>query len=117
MNRVVKIGIMSEQDYRRRTLAIARGTYKPVAGEPKIWFTSLKSAAEVLNDRNIALLRLIAEQKPQSVSELAMVSGRAVSNLSRTLKTLAQYGIVELQRTGTNRIRPVAKYTRFLIAA
>jgi predicted transcriptional regulator len=113
----MKIGIMSEADYRKRTLAIAKGTYRPTPGEPKIWFTSLKSVAEVLNERNIELLRIIAREKPESVSELAVASGRAVSNLSRTLKTLARYGIVELEPKEKNRIKPIARYTRFLIAA
>ena len=35
------------------------GEYKPKPGEPKIWFTSMKSVAEVLSDQNRALLKVI----------------------------------------------------------
>ena len=117
MEKQVLIGVASEAAIRERTLAIASGKHKPSKKEPKIWFTSMKSVAEVLNDKNLALLRMIATQHPASVTELAEASGRAVSNLSRTLKTLSQYGIVELQKIDKKRIRPVARYTRFLIAA
>ena len=117
MERVVKIGIMSEAAIRTRMLDIARGKYKPSKDDPKIWFTSMKSVAEILSDKNIELLRMIAEKQPHSVSELAEESGRAVSNLSRTLKTLCLYGIVELKKIDSKRVQPIAKYTKFLIAA
>ncbi|MEO6824295.1 MAG: hypothetical protein ABI167_06130 [Nitrosospira sp.] len=60
MKRIV-IGIMPQEKIRERMLAIARGTYKPKPGEPKIWFTSMKSLAEVLSDDNRALLATIHE--------------------------------------------------------
>jgi len=42
---------------------------------------------------------VIAEQQPQSVTELAALTGRAVSNVSRTLKTLGKYNLVEMQKS------------------
>ncbi|WP_245834691.1 MarR family transcriptional regulator [Vibrio salilacus] len=42
---------------------------------------------------------MIAEQQPKSVTELAMLTGRAVSNVSRTLKTLGKYNLVEMQKS------------------
>jgi len=50
-------------------IAIARGQYKPKAGEPTIWFPSMKSVAETLSDRNMELIRIIAEQRPNSIAE------------------------------------------------
>jgi len=38
----IKVGIMSQKEIRARTLAIARGEYKPRPDEPKIWFTSIR---------------------------------------------------------------------------
>ncbi len=35
-NKVVKIGIMSLEEFKKRTLAIAMGQYKPQKTEPKI---------------------------------------------------------------------------------
>ena len=82
------IGIASYADMKARTMAIARGELKPRPGEPEVWFASIESFAKVLSDRNRALLRLIMEEDPQSLTALARISGRAKSNLSRTLHTL-----------------------------
>ncbi|WP_456057503.1 HVO_A0114 family putative DNA-binding protein [Alginatibacterium sediminis] len=43
---------------------------------------------------------MIAEQQPQSVTEQAALTGRAVSNVSRTLETLDGLGIVRLLSSG-----------------
>ena len=112
--KAIVIGILSQDKIRERVLAIARGDYKPKAGEPKIWFTSMKSLAEVLSDDNRALLRVIMETRPESISALAAATGRKPGNLSRTLKTMANYGIVDLKHE-KNHVRPIAKATEFHI--
>lgn len=112
----ILIGIMPQERMRERALAIARGNYKPKPNEPKVWFTSMKSLAEVLSDDNRALLHIILQTKPASISALAEVTGRKPSNLSRTLKTMSNYGIVELKRE-RNQVRPVAIATEFRIVA
>ena len=111
---VILIGIMPQEKIRERTLAIARGDYRPSPDEPKVWFTSMKSLAEVLSDENRALLKVIAETEPQSITQLASVTGRKPSNLSRTLKTMANYGIVDLKRVH-QKVRPIARATTFQI--
>ena len=110
----IMIGIMPQEKIRERMLAIARGEYHPSPEEPKIWFTSMKSLAEVLSDENRVLLKVIAETEPQSITQLAEVTGRKPSNLSRTLKTMANYGIVDLARV-QRRVRPIARATTFQI--
>ena len=112
----IVIGIMPQDQIRQRALAIARGDLKPEPGDPKIWFTSMKSLAEVLSDDNRALLRVIVETEPESISALAQTTGRKPSNLSRTLKTMSNYGIVDLKRE-KNTVRPVAEATEFRIIA
>lgn len=114
--KAIVIGIMPQEKIRARMLAIARGDYKPKAGEPKVWFTSMKSLAEVLSDDNRALLKVINEVKPESISALAEATGRKPGNLSRTLKTMANYGIVEMRRE-KRYVRPIAKATEFRIVA
>ncbi|WVN41902.1 transcriptional regulator [beta proteobacterium MWH-UniP1] len=114
--KAIVIGIMSQDRIRQRMLAIARGQYKPKATEPKIWFTSMRSLAEVLSDENRALLRVIQEAKPQSISSLADMTGRKPGNLSRTLKTMSNYGFVEMKREN-RQVRPIAKATEFRIVA
>lgn len=108
----VKIGIMSQKEIRERTLAIARGEYKPKPDEPKIWFTSIRSLAEVLSDENQALLRVITEKKPNSIRALAEITGRHSSNLSRTLKTLSSYGFIRLEKHEKN-VYPIVLITQF----
>ncbi len=112
----IVIGVMPQQQIRARMIAIAKGEYKPRPGEPKIWFTSMKSAAEVLSDQNRALLKLIRETNPDSLAVLAKATGRQPSNLSRTLKTMSRYGLVDLQRVKTQ-VRPVVTATEFRILA
>lgn len=114
--KTIVIGVMPQDKIRARTLAIARGDYKPKPGEPKIWFTSMKSVAEVLSDQNRALLKVIRETNPGSMAVLAKTTGRQPGNLSRTLKTMSRYGLVDLQREKTH-VRPVVKATDFRILA
>ena len=114
--KTVVVGIMPQEKIRERVLAIARGDYKPKATDPKIWFTSMRSLAEVLSDDNRALLKVIQDAKPQSISSLADITGRKPSNLSRTLKTMSNYGFVEMRRESKH-VRPIAKPTDFRIVA
>ncbi|MEL0604739.1 helix-turn-helix domain-containing protein [Pseudoalteromonas undina] len=79
-----------------------------------IWFDSLKSVASVLSKENKQLLKVITEQQPQSVTELASLTGRAVSNVSRTLKTLGKYNLVEMQSTKTM-LRPSVIHQEFIV--
>lgn len=112
----IAIGIMSQEKIRERMLAIAKGEYKPKAGEPKIWFTSMKSLAEVLSDENRALLKTIRDAQPESITGLAAITGRKPGNLSRTLKTMSHYGIVEMRRENRH-VRPIVNATEFQILA
>lgn len=108
----LKIGITSYESFKARTLAIARGELKPSADDPKVWFTSIESFAKVLSDGNRELLKIIAESAPCSLEELARLSGRRKSNLSRTLKTMEGYGLLRLERGERGRVRPRLPYDR-----
>jgi predicted transcriptional regulator len=116
--KTLKIGIMSREQYQQRVLNIARGTQKPTHQEPRVWFESMHSLGQVLSDDNRELLQLIGKYRPESIAELATLSGRAPSNLSRTLKTLEKYGIVKMQPVvGSRKRAPIACATRFQIFA
>jgi predicted transcriptional regulator len=112
MRKTLTVGISSYEDMKARTMAIARGEHRPTKDEPTVWFTSLESLAKILSARNQALLELIAEREPGSLSELEALSGRAKSNLSRTLKTMARYGLVQLSEGERHRIVPRVPYSR-----
>lgn len=114
-NSIARVGIMSLTDFKKYTISIAKGDYKPRKHEPKIWFSSIKSLAQVLSEENRHLLRLIIEQKPQSVSELEPLTGRKANNILRTLRMMEHYGLVSLNKStekvkGRSPIIPKALY-------
>jgi predicted transcriptional regulator len=59
---------------------------------------------------------VIREEQPDSLTRLADLTGRAPSNLSRTLKTMERYGLVEMRRQD-RQVRPVVKANEFVIRA
>lgn len=59
--------------------------------------TSPEAMVKLLSAENLGLLRLIVERKPVSMSQLALLSNRKESNLSRTLKRLHAAGIVDFE--------------------
>lgn len=108
----LKIGIADYDRMKARTMAIARGERKPSKDEPTVWFTSVESFARVLSGYNRELLAVIARERPASLTELAALAGRSKSNLSRTLKTMSRYGLVELAAGQRGALVPRVPYDR-----
>jgi len=53
-----KIGIMSLEDYKKRTIAITKGEYHPEPDEPKMWCASLEEFERIkkeIKEKNISL--------------------------------------------------------------
>lgn len=111
----LRVGIATYDEMKALTLAIARGQRKLAPQEPKVWFPSTESFAKVLSAGNRDLLRMIAEKSPGSLEELAVLTGRKKPNLSRTLKTMANYGIVQLRRGPRGRIAPRVVHDRIAL--
>lgn len=111
MARVLRIGIAAREVIRRRTIAIAKGELRPSPNDPRVWFSSFESLSKVLSERNMLLLEIIRNHKPRSVSELAQLSGRAKSNLSRTLHNMEQMGLLELREEDHRKV-PTVNYDR-----
>jgi predicted transcriptional regulator len=61
------------------------------------------------------LLEMIKNSKPDSVAELASLSGRKSSNLSRTLKAMEKIGVIEFEQESKIRKAPRVAYDRFEI--
>ena len=111
-----KVGTFEE--FKEYTFAVARGKGAVDPREPKVWrerieagvaeqevqFASIEAGAKLLSANNRALLRIIAERHPKSVSELAVMTGRAEQNVLRTLKKLETAGVVRLDK-GEGRAR------------
>jgi predicted transcriptional regulator len=100
--------IQSHEAIKREMKTVARGE-KPApadAGAPS--FESVATLLRVLTPENRNLLRLIRDERPESVAVLARLSQRAEPNLLRTLAKLEAIGLVEMQITG-RRKKPVAR--------
>ena len=115
MTRQIKVGIMPLKEFQAYTRAIVTGKHKRKRGEPKIWFNSMASLAQVLSDQNRELLALIAQEEPESISELATLSHRSQSNLTRTLKKMEHYGLVKMKTGVQGKKQTSVPYTDILV--
>jgi predicted transcriptional regulator len=113
--RVLHIGIAPQRDIHKRMLDIAKGTRRPRADEPRVWFTSAEALARVLSKKNMLLIEMIRSAQPASVTELAERVGRKKTNVLRSLKTLAQFEIVDFQDGHAGRRAPRVNYDDFRI--
>jgi predicted transcriptional regulator len=93
-------------------MAIVRGEYKLSPDEPKVWFTSIESLAQVVSTKNKLLLEIIRQSKPASMKDLAELSHRKPGNLSRTLHTMERYGLVKIRQGEGGRRIPEVHYER-----
>ena len=112
--RTLKAGIADYRDMKDRSMRIARGEEKPAADEPRVWFASTESFARILTSGNRELLHIIVEHEPQSLEELAELTGKAMSNLSRTLKNMVSLGIVRIEKDG-RKVAPKLVYDRVVL--
>src|ERR1700738_509189 len=109
--KVLRIGVASVDEFKARTIAVVKGQRKVRAGEPKLWFSSAQSIGKLI-DQNWPLLQEIRRRPPRSMTELAARTGRSLSNLSRTLKSLELRGLVSIEGGEGFSKRPVVTYHR-----
>ena len=111
----MKPRIVSHHALKAEMQAVARGERlaPPDAGQPS--FNSVEALTRLLTPENRALLATIRDRKPQSVAELATMTGRAASNLTRTLEKLCAAGLVHMQTTSGRRKTPTADIGRIVI--
>lgn len=91
--------------------AVARGE-KPAPDDAAM--PSVESAEvllRLLTRENRELLRMIRDNKPESVADLARMSHRAQPNLLRTLNKLEAFGLIEMRASGNRRV-PVSRVKR-----
>ena len=110
--KTLQVGIADYEEIKARTMRIARGDEKPAPDDPKVWFTSTESFAQILSSGNRELLRVIDEQSPGSLEDLSRITGRAKSSLSRTLKTMANYSLVRMDPGEGQKVVPTVLYDR-----
>jgi predicted transcriptional regulator len=111
-SKVLRIAIAPRETIMNYTRDIVAGRRKRSPDDPDIWFSSVESFAKVLSEKNRALLAMIAETRPDSIDALAQASGRAKSNLSRTLRTMERYKLVRLDKGEGRKLKPVVTFGR-----
>jgi predicted transcriptional regulator len=60
-------------------------------------------------------LGIIVSNRPNSIAELAAMSGRSANNLSRTLKTMTRLGLVTMEKKDKGRKAPRFPYDDILL--
>jgi predicted transcriptional regulator len=110
--KILKVGIADRQAIFRYVRDAVSGRQRRHPDDPDIWFSSLESFTKILSDKNRALLALIADEHPDSIDALAAASGRAKSNLSRTLRTMERYGLVKLTKGEGRKLKPMVTFSR-----
>lgn len=74
--------------------------------------TALERLSRLLSKRNIELLQLIKSAEPQSLTELAALSGRPKASLTVTLRRLRSFGIIGYRQTDGRRKIPIVACDR-----
>ena len=80
--------------------AVARGERPAPEDAAMPSFNSIDALVRLLTPGNRALLAVIRDRKPGSVAELAKLTGRAQSNLTRTLGKLEAAGFIKMKTVG-----------------
>ncbi len=103
--------IKSTAELEKEMRAVARGE-KPAPVDAAL--PSVESAEvllRLLTPENRDLLKVIRDERPQSVADLARLTHRASPNLLRTLAKLEAMGLIEMRSSGKRKI-PVPKVRR-----
>jgi predicted transcriptional regulator len=85
---------------REEMKAVTRGERSAPSDASAPSFNSVEAIVRLLTPDNRRLLTVIRDRKPQSVAELAQMTGRAQPNLTRTLAKLEAAGFVRMTTRG-----------------
>jgi len=75
---------------------------------------SKKKMSEILTPARIELIKIIKEKNPESVGELVKITKRPLESISRDMRILANYGILEFIQTGKIK-KPIIEKDMILI--
>ncbi|MBI3757361.1 MAG: ArsR family transcriptional regulator [Deltaproteobacteria bacterium] len=65
-----------------------------------LYFSNVREMGKVLTPKRLELLKLIREQRPESIRSVAELAGRNVKNVSEDLELLTSLGLVEMETHG-----------------
>lgn len=106
--------IQGHKDLRDEMKSVARGEKSAPADAARTSFESADVLLRLLTPENRDLLRIIRDERPQSVADLARLSKRAEPNLLRTLGKLEAFGLIEMQSEGRRRV-PISRISRLSV--
>jgi predicted transcriptional regulator len=108
-----KVKVQSWAGFKSDLLAAAKGEPAP-ANAGGLVVESVEALMRLLTLENRELLRIIRDERPQSVAALARMTQRAEPNLARTLGKLEAAGLVAFRQDGKRRA-PVSLARRFSV--
>jgi predicted transcriptional regulator len=100
--------IKSHKEIREEMKAAARGDKPAPTDAAKPSFESAEVLLRLLTPENRDLLKIIRDERPQPVADLARLTQRAGPNLLRTLAKLEAIGLIEMQSIGRRKV-PVSR--------
>jgi predicted transcriptional regulator len=106
--------VQNLRSLREEMKAVARGERLAPSDARKTSCNSVEAVVRLLTPDNRRLLCLIRDRKPQSVAELAALTGRAQPNLTRTLAKLEAAGFIRMKIVG-RRKAPSAAIKRIVV--
>ncbi len=112
---MTKYKIQNLRSLRDEMKAVARGERSSPAHAAEPSFNSVDAVVRLLTPENRKLLAIIRERDPQSIGELAELSGRAQPNLTRTLAKMEAAGLVAMKSVGRRRKAPSVTVKRIVI--
>src|SRR5712691_4275807 len=103
--------IKTHKEIRDEMKAVARGEKRAPADAATPSFDSAEVLLRLLTPENRDLLKIIRDERPQSVADLAQLTHRAGPNLLRTLAKLEAIGLIEMRSAGKRKV-PVPKVSK-----
>jgi len=99
----------------REMRAVVRGERPAPVDAAKPSFNSVDAMVRLLTPINRELLAIIRDRKPQSVAELAQMSGRSQPNLTRTLAKMEAAGFITMEAVGRRRKVPSVAVKKIVV--
>ena len=106
--------VVSHRALKEEMKAVARGEINAPSDAAVQSVNSVGAVVRLLTPENRFLLSVIRDRKPKSIAELAKLTDRAASNLTRTLAKLEGAGFVRM-KTENRRKVPTVEIRKILI--
>ncbi|HUZ72698.1 MAG TPA: MarR family transcriptional regulator [Patescibacteria group bacterium] len=103
-----EVKIQSHAGLRKEMKAVATGKMAAPKDAADMSFDSVETLLRLLTPKNRELLAVIRDRKPQSVAELAKMTGRKPPNVLRTLGKLEAVGFIRMKTVNHRKVPTAA---------